>query len=264
MTLARWFALVVGGLVLAALLGLVVAFVALDRQSDRRAFLIDRVIPAEVLAGDISTALLDQETSVRGFLLAGDELYLDPYRAGRREERRSLAELRRLQAADDLAGLRDEQAEIERRAEAWRAQYAEPAIAARRGGGELPDDDLGRELFDAVREAIAQEREALVAQRVAAAEDVQQGGAQVRRLIIGGGVFVLLCVLVAALHAAARRRAPDRPARPRRARGRPRASSSARSRPPGPRRSRSWAATWTRCGRGSSPRSGRCATPSAR
>ena len=74
MTLARWFALVVGGLVVAALLGLLVAFVALDRQSDRRAFLIDRVIPAEVLAGDISTSLLDQETSVRGFLLAGDEL----------------------------------------------------------------------------------------------------------------------------------------------------------------------------------------------
>jgi len=196
-TLARWFTLVVGGLVLAALLGLVVAFVALDRQSDRRAFLIDRVIPAEVLAGDISTALLDQETSVRGFLLAGDELYLDPYRAGRREERRSLGELQRLQAAADLAGLRDEQAEIERRAEAWRAQYAEPAIAARRGGGEIPDDDLGRELFDAVRQAISQEREALVAQRLAAAEDVQQGGAQVRRLIIGGGVFVLLCVLVA-------------------------------------------------------------------
>jgi signal transduction histidine kinase len=197
-TLARWFALVVGGLVVAALLGLLVAFVALDRQSDRRAFLLDRVLPAEVLAGDLSTALLDQETSVRGFLLAGDERYLDPYRAGRAQERRALAELQRLQATEELAGLRDEQAEIERRANAWRTQYAEPAIAARRGGGEVPGDELGRALFDDVRAAIADERTALVAQRLDAAEDVEQGGAQVRRLIMGGGVFVLLCVLVAA------------------------------------------------------------------
>ena len=70
MTLGRWFTLVVGGLVLAAVTGLVLAFVALDRQADRRAFLLERVIPAETLAGDIATSLLDQETSVRGFLLA--------------------------------------------------------------------------------------------------------------------------------------------------------------------------------------------------
>ncbi|HYI17983.1 MAG TPA: ATP-binding protein [Solirubrobacteraceae bacterium] len=197
MTLARWFALVVGGLVLAALLGLVIAFVALERQSDRRAFLLDRVIPAEALAGDISTALLDQETSVRGFLLGGEDGFLAPYRAGRREERRALAELQRLQAAVDLAGLRDEHAEIERRAQAWRSQFAEPAIAARRGGGEPPDGEEGKRLFDDVRAAIEAERAALVAERRAAADDVKRGGAQVRSVIIGGGVFVLLAVLVA-------------------------------------------------------------------
>ena len=121
MTLGRWFALVVGGLVLAALLGLVGASSGCSGRATAATLLVHRVIPAETLAGDIATALLDQETSVRGFLLAGDERYLEPYREGRRAERRALAELQRLQDDDDLAGLRDDQAEIERRADAWRA-----------------------------------------------------------------------------------------------------------------------------------------------
>ena len=197
MTLGRWFTLVVGGLVLAAVLGLAVAFVALQRQGDRRAFLLDHVIPAETLAGEIATSLLDQETSVRGFLLAGDEDYLEPYRDGRRRERRALEELRRLQQTEDLAELSDEQAEIERRADAWRAEYAEPAIESERADSSLPDDDLGRRLFDRVRTAVATEQRALVDQRVQAGRGVQEGGQQVRRLIIGGGVFILLAVLVA-------------------------------------------------------------------
>ena len=91
MTIGRWYALLVGGLVLAAVIGLAIALVALARQGDRREFLLQRVIPAETLAADISTALLDQETSVRGFLLAGDESYLQPFREGRRDETRALA-----------------------------------------------------------------------------------------------------------------------------------------------------------------------------
>jgi len=195
-TLGRWFALVVGGLVLVALIGLVGGFVALQRQGDRRDLLVDRVIPAEVLAGDIATALLDQETSVRGYLLAGDERYLEPYRAGRRAETRALAELRRLQSDDDLAGLRDEQAEIERRADVWRADSAGPAIDATRAGGEPPPDELGKDRFDEVRAAIDREQDALAAERESAADDLQDGGTQVRRLIFGGGILVLLSVLV--------------------------------------------------------------------
>jgi signal transduction histidine kinase len=197
-TLGRWFTLVVGGLVVVSAIGLVVAFVALQRQSDRRAFLLQHVLPAETRAGEIATALLDQETSVRGFLLAGDDSYLQPYREGRRREGRALEALERLQEEDDLAGLRDEQAEIERRADAWRAQYAEPAIAAERAGGPPPDDLRGKQLFDAVRAAVTREQRALIAQRLAAGRDVQEGGQRVRGLIIGGGIFVLLAVLAAA------------------------------------------------------------------
>ena len=197
MTLGRWFTLVVGGLVLAAVIGLVVAVVALQRQSDRRAFLLQRVIPAETRAGEIATALLDQETSVRGFLLAGDDSYLQPFREGRGREGRALRALERLQQDDDLAGLRDDQAAIERRADAWRAQYAEPAIAAERAGEPPPGDAVGKQLFDAVRAAVAGEQRELIAQRLAAGRDVQEGGERVRRLIIGGGSFVLLAVLVA-------------------------------------------------------------------
>ena len=44
---------------------------------------------------------------------------------------------------------------------------------------------------------IAGEQRELIAQRLAAGRDVQEGGERVRRLIIGGGSFVLLAVLVA-------------------------------------------------------------------
>ena len=198
MTLARWFAIVVGGLVLAALLGLVVGLVALQRQGERRTFLLDRVIPAETLTAQIATSLLDQDAAVRGFLITGEDRYLQRYHDGRRSEQRALGGLVRLQEDDDLAGLRDEQAEIQRLAQAWRTDYAEPAIAARRADRELPDFNMGKARFEAARSAITAEQRLLLMQRRAAGEDVKDGGARVRRLILGGGTFVLLCVLVAA------------------------------------------------------------------
>ena len=198
MTLARWFALVVGGLVLAALLGLVVGFVALERQGERRTFLLDRVIPAETLTAQIHTSLLDQDAAVRGFLITREDRYLQRYRDGRRTEEGALGTLVRLQADDDLAGLRDEQAEIQRLARAWRADYAEPAIAATRADREPPAFSFGKARFEAARSAVNAEQRLLVAQRRAAGDDVQDGGARVQRLILGGGTFVLLCVLVAA------------------------------------------------------------------
>ncbi len=47
-----------------------------------------------------------------------------------------------------------------------------------------------------MRAAIDREQDALAAERESAADDLQAGGTQVRRLIFGGGILVLLSVLV--------------------------------------------------------------------
>src|SRR6476646_3279561 len=55
------------------------------------------------LEGFVS-ALKDAETGQRGYLLAGEEQYLEPYKAGVAEVRSKLEELRKLAASGQLSG----------------------------------------------------------------------------------------------------------------------------------------------------------------
>jgi diguanylate cyclase (GGDEF)-like protein len=109
-------------------------------------------------AQGILTAMLDQETSLRGFLQTGRDDFLEPYRAGARELSTALADARRVTSPDDRPVQRL-LAESELQALRWRAS-ADAAIASTRERGvrSVPVADAIRRkaMMDALRLQIAQ------------------------------------------------------------------------------------------------------------
>lgn len=159
--------------------------------------------PAVIRANAVFTALLDQETGVRGYALSGDTAYIEPYTSG---------VTTMVAAVDQLRGyLRPEDADASARldtlladADTWRDRFADPLIAATRAGDRATvehlltgPDSTGKASFDAVRADYAQLSSVLSAARTEAVAQVQSS---VRFLIImvsvGFGVVVLASTAV--------------------------------------------------------------------
>jgi signal transduction histidine kinase len=149
-----------GAVLLVSLIVLAVSFVqlALTRRS-----LVDRIDPAALAASELRTAMVDQETGIRGYALSRDRTFLDPYNAGRQAEDRSRARLNELATEEPVIrdALRDAFTAIDR----WHTEASEPTIE-RISQGELPagaEASLGdsRTVFNDVRQRLG-ELEALV------------------------------------------------------------------------------------------------------
>jgi CHASE3 domain sensor protein len=96
LTVAQWFAIANGLLLLVGLAGVIGGFLALDKLGDERVRIVDRLQPAIATALRLDTALADQEAGVRGFALTQDARFLDAYRRGRAAEPRYRADMREL------------------------------------------------------------------------------------------------------------------------------------------------------------------------
>lgn len=153
--LRRWFA--VGGTVTALLLALAILMggLALDRLTQARGALLDRVAPAQEAGQALSVALLNQETGVRGYDLSARPEFLDPYRGGLADEQEALRTLNGLASTSGLGMLVDDVDRVARAAQAWRSEYAQPAIDAVGSTGAVVDPVRGRQLFVEVRAALA-------------------------------------------------------------------------------------------------------------
>ena len=175
-SLRRRITLTFAGTALLAVLGTVVGIVAFSRLLDARHEVIDELDPASVALRDLLAAMLDQETGVRGFVLAGDESFLLPYTQGQESAdaaSRRLEEL--LGGSHELDALHDD---IVAAVDAWRRDYAEPVIARVRaeGPGEADPDvvDLGQRRFDDVRTALRTLEDRLAVHRDAGVDDLSR------------------------------------------------------------------------------------------
>jgi CHASE3 domain sensor protein len=97
--LARIFTVAATVAALVAITGVTLGGFALARLADARTALLDVAGPSVVAAQELSGALVNQETGVRGFGITGRDEFLDPYRMGIDGERTSAATLRALAAA---------------------------------------------------------------------------------------------------------------------------------------------------------------------
>jgi|GEM_PF-2100766 len=113
--------------------------------------------PGQTAAVEVLTAVIDQETGVRGFLITGDEQFLEPYTAGRQRSTENLATLRTLFVGDDeiLALVDDVSGDLL----VWQTGCAEPEIAAARvdldTARALVNISPARETFDQLRTSLA-------------------------------------------------------------------------------------------------------------
>ena len=110
----------------------------------------------------IEAAAVDMETGMRGYLLAGKEDFLDPYKGGQKHFKERIAELK--ETVSDNPAQVQLLSEIEENISAWQTDVTEPAIALRRdiGDAKTMDDmaDLvgeakGKTYFDKFRGQIA-------------------------------------------------------------------------------------------------------------
>ena len=109
------------------LTGAVAGAVLMNRTDKVSSELVDDIQPARVAAYQLQAALRDQETALRGYAIAADRQFLEPYFEGQRGEQSAADEIRsrvgyRADAMDDLEA-------IEQAAASWRTTYAEPLIA---------------------------------------------------------------------------------------------------------------------------------------
>jgi len=198
LTVRGWQALVLlsmGGMVLA---GAVIGSVLLDRTDDMSRELTDGIQPARVAAYQMQSALRDQETGIRGYLIAADRQFLTPYYDGQHAEQEAADQIRRrLGAHSDLI---DDLDEIERAAANWRANYAEPVIAAVLPNGKnvtsRPSAERGKAEFDHLRALFDKQNANLSAARAHSTAELRSTDAW-RDRVLGG--MVLLFFVTAAL-----------------------------------------------------------------
>jgi signal transduction histidine kinase len=128
LTVAGWQAVVLSVMGTVVLAGAVAGGVLLHRTDAVTRELTDDIQPARVSAYQLQGALRDQETALRGYVLAADRQFLAPYVDGQRVEE---------QAAEDITARLGDRVDliadltaIERAGAAWRSTYAQPLISS--------------------------------------------------------------------------------------------------------------------------------------
>ena len=188
----------VAAMVVFLVAAVVVGVVALLRLSDARAALVGRIDPALQQALLLESALVNQETGVRGYALGAEQDVLGPYTAGLDTQKDAVARLSGLLA--DLPDARSELDRVTARADRWRALYAQPTIAEiTRAGGPVPTVSVarGKQYFDPVRTALDALHDDLDLARIHGTETLDAAETTVNVALIG--IAAALALVIAGL-----------------------------------------------------------------
>ena len=199
----QWLALTAGGLVLAALVGIVVCLVALHRLTDAREQVVDRVDPARVASQFYLTALVDQETGIRGYQVGGTTDYLTPFDLGTTNAVRARARLEELAATGKVSHLAEDLTGVATASTSWHLLYADPSILTIRAEGpdaaDIPPITEGKRLFDGVRSAFDVMQQHLIDERAAARTRLRHAAALAQWAVIFTAALILAAAAAAAL-----------------------------------------------------------------
>jgi methyl-accepting chemotaxis protein len=106
-------------------------------------------------ADDVMASMVDQETGVRGYLVSGDNKFLEPYRSGRAHYEEAFAKIRQL--TSDNPAQQERLDALNRAADTWRNDVAEREIAlmgrteTREQARSLMAGGAGKASMDAIR-----------------------------------------------------------------------------------------------------------------
>ncbi|OPC76532.1 histidine kinase [Embleya scabrispora] len=152
--------------------------------------------PALSAALHLESAVLNQETGIRGYGLTGSPEFKGPYEQGRLEQDADIRQLTKL-LQDDAAALEDLGA-VRGAVERWQDRIAGPIAASPPGSPSPAASERateGRTAFDAVRVALARQQERLRADRDRARNELMS------TMTLRNWVFGAIAVLIVALAA---------------------------------------------------------------
>ena len=149
--------------------------------------------------GEIRSAMLNQETGLRGYLITGRETSLQPYQSGRPALDEAIDRLRTLMNKDAIASRL--MADAVAAARTWQTMIAEPAIrsaadpATRAEAIRIEADGTGKQLFDTFRERLATIEAAEEMTRVTQNQRLAQAQHNASLALWGGTLLTLLICL---------------------------------------------------------------------
>ncbi|WIX84990.1 ATP-binding protein [Amycolatopsis sp. DG1A-15b] len=169
---------------------LVAGGIALHSLTEARTRLLDVIAPQRLAAIQLSTALLNQESGVRGYQLGRQPVFLVPYTDGVRSQADAVAQLRQLGAAPGTR-IGDDLEAVLRAASAWQ-DAAAPTIAADAPPVTADQVERGRTLFVDVRRALDAQLDHLVAVRDTGRAELDAAASFLNAMSVVVAVLVLL------------------------------------------------------------------------
>ncbi|XEB08101.1 methyl-accepting chemotaxis protein [Xanthomonas sp. DAR 35659] len=149
------------------------------------------------------SSLINIETGTRGFSLTGEDAFLQPYRSGLTEFEQHLKTARELTA--DNAKQQSRLTELKQTQEQWLSQAVHSQIALRHNvnGGKATMEELaaavrssnGKTYMDAMRDKMAEVRQAESALLAARAAEAEQLERRTSITLIAGSLVAALCAL---------------------------------------------------------------------
>jgi signal transduction histidine kinase len=199
LTVSQWFTWAAVAMAAVTAVGLALGVIAIMRLNHARDLVVSKNGPALVASLQLSNALINQETGVRGYSLAGQRDFLRPYTMGRQQADAALRELHAVTTIEEHEGVRSDIAEIERLVDLWQREYAQPTIqAVARDGPDAPakpNADLGRSLFDDVRNALDNEQAEMIVVRDAGKADLSNAANFLTGTFIAIALLIVLGII---------------------------------------------------------------------
>jgi signal transduction histidine kinase len=174
----------------------VVAKSHLDNERQRIETTID---PAALTAQQLYSALLNQETGVRGYALSAQQDFLTPYNTGLADEKAAVAQLDKLLPQLPKASA-TELSQALAQAHDWRTRYAQPTIKQIQGSGKpvvSPDILAGKTEFDALRAKLAVFESSVSGTRQNALSALDRASGELDAGLVG--IAIVLAVVIALL-----------------------------------------------------------------
>ena len=172
---------------------IVVGALAINSADAARNRVVNVLSPAALHGSQLYSALLDQETGLRGYLLSARRPFLQPYLTGVADQQTELRALRPL-----LSGLPGAQADLAttvQRIDRWRSSYATPAIARVSASGKpMPGGNIaiGKAEFDSVRAPLSAFQRYVADQRAIAIAHLDSAETALDVTAIASSIVVLL------------------------------------------------------------------------
>jgi signal transduction histidine kinase len=180
------------------------ALVSLQHDRERVVGTID---PAALHVQQLDTALVNQETGVRGYALSAQQAYLAPYTDGQAAEKSAIASLQAVTGQLSPA-VKADLTSVITQAHYWRTRYAQPTINQVSSSGKpLVSIDIvtGKTDFDALRARVAVLQADVTADRVHAVAALNDSADVLDAVFIAvaAGLAVTVVLLALGLRAAA-------------------------------------------------------------